>query len=163
MIFLEKIEKLREAKLDGKDAAPGSPALIPAAAHPVLACMTALCKVVKGCFGYELAEGYKELIADYVEQLRELPALMLATCNSRKGFTWKVGSSMILKVYISPYIRNISYQPTWRTGSTSTRRGWASTRSRRARVCTTPSSLGCGSTLRCRQAATSKDQKLICF
>ena len=95
MIFLEKIEKLQEAKLDGKDAPPGSPVLIPAAAHPVLACMIALRKVVKGCFGYELAEGYKELIADYVEQLRELPALMLATCNSRKGFTWKVRTFIV--------------------------------------------------------------------
>ena len=95
MIFLEKIDQLREAKLDGKDAAPGSPALIPAAAHPVLSCMTALGKVVKGCFSYELAANYKELIADYVEQLRELPAIMLATCNSRKGFTWKVGTSTV--------------------------------------------------------------------
>ena len=95
MIFLEKIEKLREAKLDGKDAPPGSLALIPAAAHPVLSCMTALGKVVKGCFGYELAGDYKELIADYVEQLRELPALMLANCDSRKGFTWKVNNCII--------------------------------------------------------------------
>ena len=95
MIFLKKIDQLQEAKLDGKDAPPGSPALIPAAAHPVLYCMTALGKVVTGCFSYELAANYKELIADYVEQLRELPTLMLATCNSRKGFTWKVGTFMV--------------------------------------------------------------------
>ena len=91
MIFLSKLEKLREARLGGKDAAPDSPPLIPPAAHPVLDCMGALQKVVKGSFGYELDPDYKQLIANYVEQLRELPALMLDTCGVTKGFTWKVG------------------------------------------------------------------------
>ena len=74
-----------------EEAAPDSPPLIPLAAHPVLDCMAALEKVVKGSFGYELDPDYKQLIANYVDQLRELPALMLATCGVSKGFTWKVG------------------------------------------------------------------------
>ena len=91
MLFLAKLDKLREARLGGKEAAHDSPPLIPLAALPVLDCMAALEKVVKGSFGYELDPDYKQLIAIYVDQLRELPALMLATCGVSKGFTWKVG------------------------------------------------------------------------
>ena len=94
MTFLKKIEKLREARLGGKEAAPDSPPVIPLDAHPVLDCMGALLKVVVGCFGYELDPAYKQLIADYVRQLGALPALMLDTCNIKKGFTWKVVTCM---------------------------------------------------------------------
>ena len=92
MTFLSKLEKLREARLGGKEAAPDSLPLIPPAAHPVLDCMGALQKVVKGTFGYELDPDYPELIATYKVKLREMPALMLATCGVRKGFTWKVSA-----------------------------------------------------------------------
>ena len=104
MIFLSKLEKLREARLGGKDAAPDSPPLIPPAAHPVLDCMGALQKVVKGSFGYELDPDYKQLIANYVEQLRELPALMLDTCGVTKGFTWKVGDCIVQYVQAPQYL-----------------------------------------------------------
>jgi hypothetical protein len=92
MIFLSKMDKLREARLGGKEAAPDSPPLIPPTADPVLDCMDALQKVVKGSFGYELDPAYPELIAGYKEKLRQMPAVMLATCGVRIGFTWKVAS-----------------------------------------------------------------------
>ena len=89
--FMKSVDKLKTAKLKGKDEPPEAENLLPPSPSCLLILDTlqALQSVVKGTMSHVLASSYKQDIGRYAELRAQLPPLVKSECGSGVTYSWK--------------------------------------------------------------------------
>lgn len=98
---MKSIGKLREAKLDGPEAAEDAEKLLPSAGLPILETLAALETLVKNTMSHTLAATYKEDILRYRNLRSKLPECMMDAYGLKVEYSWKEHTIL---VHLEPWL-----------------------------------------------------------